>query len=111
MQRPLEGRRGGHRVAGAGEDGEVAVSLAARPDHCAAVPLDGPLHELVQAGEGRADRLGVLLPEPGAPLDIAEEEGDRPGRQVAHGSLTGWGPTSCNTRVSALPCDGRSIAS
>ena len=39
------------------------------------------------ADVGRLHRLGVALPEPGRPLQIGEQEGDRAARQAPHRPL------------------------
>ena len=46
----------------------------------------GGRDELVVPSERSAHRRGGLLPEAGRALDVGEEEGNRPGRQLRHGS-------------------------
>ena len=50
----------------------------------AVVGGDRAAHDLVVAREGVAHGVGVLLPQAGGPLDVGEEERDRPRRQVGH---------------------------
>src|SRR5207249_1419174 len=50
----------------------------------AAAGLDDPAQERVVAREGLAHRVGMLLPQAGAPLDVGKEECDGSGRQGTH---------------------------
>ena len=68
----------------------------------AAVLGDGGAQEIVVPAEGGPHRLGMLLPQPGATLDIREEKGHRPRRQHGHGRppqtlalLRLWGEFRC----------------
>ena len=76
------------RVDRVGRGGERGVHpVAGGLHHVAVVRLDRRTQDLVVAGERGLHRVGVLLPEAGRALDVGEEEGDRPGRQVSHGGL------------------------
>jgi hypothetical protein len=75
-ERLLESEGGGHSVGRVGEDGEEAVSLAALFDERAGVVGDNRGGEGVVAGERRFHRLGMLLPEACAALDVGEQKRD-----------------------------------
>ena len=77
------GRAGGReRVARGGE--RRAERVADGLEDAAVVPLDGFAQESVVASQCGPHRLGALLPEPGAALDVGEEEGDGSAREVRH---------------------------
>jgi hypothetical protein len=84
LERPLERGGGSDGVGCAGEDGEEAVAFAPAFDDPAVGLSDGGCHEGVVAGQRRAHRRGVLLPEAGAAFDVGEEEGDGPRREIEH---------------------------
>ena len=75
---PLHG--GCHRVARAREDDEEGVAL--RVDLAAVVPLEGLPQEPLVLSEHVAVALAELALEPRRPLDVREQERDRPARQL-----------------------------
>jgi len=80
----LERGSSGKGVSGAGEDRKQAVSRAPALQKGAAVGIDGGLSECIMPGERLAHRLGVLLPQAGAALDVGEDKGNRSRREIAH---------------------------
>ena len=85
-QRPLGGGGGGDRRRDGGKDG--AEGIADRLEDEAAVRLDRRAQQCVVAGEGDRHRPRLALPEPGAALDVGEEEGYGLRRTFRHGILT-----------------------
>ncbi len=81
-KRPLRGERGGHALRRGVEGG--AERVPDNLEHVAAGQLNRLLEQSVMADEGVIHRLGMLLPEPRAALDVREEEGDRAGGQRQH---------------------------
>lgn len=74
-ERALRGERGRHTLRCGVEGGAERV-----PDNLedvAAGQLDRLVEQPVMADQGALHRLGMLLPEPRAALDVREEEGDR----------------------------------
>jgi hypothetical protein len=89
----LEGAGAGNRGGSTGEDGEEAVPFAAALDQRAAMLVDALRQQRIVTGESRPHRLGLLLPEPCAPFDIRQEEGDGAGGKLeARSSKLGAGP-------------------
>ena len=80
----LESGSGGDGVGGTGKDREAAVAFSARPHDLSLVLGDDLLDKRIVAHEGSACRSRVLFPEPGAALDVGEEEGDRAGGKIRH---------------------------
>ena len=73
------------RREGIGSRGKGGTELVAdRLEDLAAMGLDGGAEKRVMASEGSPHRLGLLLPEAGAALDVREEECDRDCRQIRH---------------------------
>lgn len=83
-ERSLDGQRRGGRRDRAREDGEAAITFAARPDVRPGMIPDGGLEQHVVGAEGDPHHLGILLPERRAPHDVGEEKCDRPGGQIGH---------------------------
>ncbi len=80
MQRTLEVVGGGHGIARAAEHGEHTVTLAPALDDQATMTFNAGADQIVVAHQRQPHCLGLALPQRGAPLDISEEERDRPGR-------------------------------
>jgi hypothetical protein len=79
-QAPLGRHRGPDRRPRAGEDGEERVALGADLDPLP-VP-DGPAQEGRVLVPDRRVASAQLLEQPGRALDVGEQEGDGPGRQL-----------------------------
>jgi hypothetical protein len=65
-----------------GKDHEETVPLPAGGDHDPAMPLDHLHQQTVVPLQRHFHRLRHRLPQPGRPLDIGQQECDRPGRQI-----------------------------
>ncbi len=83
-QSPLRGDRRLHGRRGAPEDQEEGVSLGADLDPAAL--RDGPAHDGGVLVPNRRVQLTDLLEQLRGPLDVGEQEGDRPGGQLSHGA-------------------------
>jgi hypothetical protein len=67
-----------------GKDGMQAI--AGCLDHMAALLCNNVPHEAIVMGEGSLHGLRMLLPKPGAALNVGEEEGHRAkGKVRSHG--------------------------
>jgi hypothetical protein len=77
---PWPGQGRGEGVGCRGEGG--AELIADRLEDVPLVGFDGLAQDGVVVGEGALHGLGVLLPEPGAALDVGEEKGDGTGGQL-----------------------------
>ena len=81
-QAPLGGHRGLHALHRASEGREERVSL--RADLDPAPLVDGPAKDGGVIVEDLRVQIADLLEQPGGALDVGEQEGDRPGRQLSH---------------------------
>ncbi len=81
-ERPLDESGCGHRIAGSGEHGEEAVSLAAFFEHNPTVFFDARGEELVVTPDGELHGPGVVLPPSRGRFDVRQEESNRPLRQA-----------------------------
>jgi len=70
-------------VGCAREHGKAAVALAARADHLAAMLCHKVFDERVVARQRFTHGLRIVQPGSGAALDVGEEKGDCPRRQLA----------------------------
>src|SRR6266508_2409513 len=68
----------------AGEGCEEGITNGSK--HHAIAGDDSLAENRIVAGQGDGHCLGVLFPQPGAALDIGEEQGDHSGWQIRHGS-------------------------
>src|SRR5947209_8758079 len=84
VERLLEGRGCANGVSRAGEDGEEAIPLPAALDDDPVVLLDAGEDQRIVAPHSSPHRVGILLPELGAGLDVSQKEGDGAGWQVGH---------------------------
>jgi hypothetical protein len=83
VQRALRGCR--RRDGGVGtRERRVHAVAGGLHDH-AVVLADRVTEDLVVARERGAHRGGIVLPAPGRPLEVGEQERDRPGGQLGHG--------------------------
>ena len=78
----------GHGVRRQGEDGKEGIALIQGLDPV--VVADGPAHDLVMLSEDAGPAIPQPTSEIGRPLDVGEEEGDRPRGKLRHAPL----PTS-----------------
>ena len=89
-QGALAGNRGQHRVERRGKGGLHRVADGFEAD--AIVGADRVVENCEVALDGGARRHRVLLPTPGATLDVREQERDRAARKVAHRDALGIAP-------------------
>ena len=82
-QGALGGNRGQHRVERRGKGGLNGIADGLEAD--AIVGADRLVEKREVALDGGAHRRRVLLPTPGAPLDVREQKGDGAAGKVAHG--------------------------
>src|SRR5215213_5144484 len=66
----------------AGKDREETVTLPAGGDHRPTMPLDHRCKEAIMPLQRHLHRLRLNLPPPGGTLDVSQQEGNRPGRQL-----------------------------
>ena len=83
LERPLELHRAGHRVGGAPEHRQRRVALTLRLQQPPALLVHGLRDQLVVQLERSRHRLGIGLPEARRALDVGQQEGDHPRRQIA----------------------------
>jgi len=86
-ERLLEACSGGNGISGSAEDGEAAVSLAARADNVTSMLCHDLLYQGVMPHEGLSHGIAMLLPEGGAGVNVGEEKGDRAGWELSHGRV------------------------
>jgi hypothetical protein len=71
---------------GCGSGGKSGADLVAHAlEDTTAVGLDGAMHKDIVARERRFHRRSMLLPEPGAALDVGEEKGNGAGWELGGG--------------------------
>ena len=94
-QGALGGEAGRDALVGRGEDRHHPV--AGRLDHDAVGRFDRLAEDHVMTRQGVGHRGGLVLPEPGAPCDVGEQEGQRAGPDDGGGGFAGVGSVHGST--------------